>query len=135
MAVFNFCYDLMTSLLVFLLLSLKLLSLGYLGVFDFLLKRPCVYLSSFDVLSNLSYAWGLTNTYRTLQLVYNFFLGSFMIPSMLSIRILFEFLYISIYLSIYLLVSGLTVIPHCRNFRLESWFHSCITICIYQQSY
>ena len=85
MAVFNFCYDLTTSLLVFLLLSLKLLSLDYLGVFDFLLKRPCVYLISIDDLSKLSYAWGLTHAYRTLQLVYNFFLGSIMIPSMLSI--------------------------------------------------
>ena len=93
MAVFNFCYDLTTSLFVVLLLSLKLLSLNYLGVFDFL--RPCVYLYCFGVLSKLSYAWGLTSNYPTLQLVCNFFLGSFLIPSMLSIRILFEFLYIS----------------------------------------
>ena len=76
MAVFNFCYDLATSLLVFLLFSLKLLSLDYLGVFDFLLKRPCVYLISIDDLSKLSYAWDLAHAYRTIQLVYNFFLGS-----------------------------------------------------------
>ena len=53
-----------------------LLSLHYLGVFDFLLKRPCIYLISIDDLSKLSYAWDLTNAYRTIQLVYNFFLGS-----------------------------------------------------------
>ena len=51
MAVFNFCYDLATSLLVFLLFSLKLLSLDYLGVFNFLLQRPCVF--SIDDLSKL----------------------------------------------------------------------------------
>ena len=65
MAVFNFCYDLATSLLVFLVLSLKLLSLDYLGVFDFLLKRPCDYLISIDDISRLSYAWDLAHVYRT----------------------------------------------------------------------
>ena len=79
MAILNFSYDLTTSLLVFLLLSLKLLSLDYFGVrlFD-------VYLISigfFTTLLRLEPRLRLSYHTACLQL----FSGFYTIPSMLSI--------------------------------------------------